>query len=95
MAKSSEPYFRASAEDWPAFVDSAAAVEIWSLWEVPAAAQLLWVLSDLLKLPPFSLRDFEFALLDPSSSALLGEIVTKLLIPDNAPYEFQGGDKLP
>ena len=90
------PYYDRSKEHWPTFVDAEEAAAVHDMWEVPAMAQLMWTLSEYFKLPGFSLRDFEIMVVEPSNSALLAEVVTKLLVPDGVTsYRFKQGDRLP
>lgn len=68
------------------------------MWELPAICHILWLLQDPLKLP-FSARllDYEIALVKPTNSTLLDNIITTLLATESKgtkAISFESGVKL-
>ncbi|CAK4778147.1 unnamed protein product [Aphanomyces euteiches] len=52
-----------------------------SMWQLPAACHILWLLQQPLKLKVFTtLREYEAALLNPATSPVLEDVFTKLLL---------------
>lgn len=62
------PYFTEDDDDWPEGANMQEVGEIRSMWELPAAAQLLWILEKSLRVRSYSLKDFEHAILWPTQS---------------------------
>lgn len=78
------------------FLDLGGLSKLRSTREFPALCHILWMLQQPLYIKiPNSLYDFEIALLLPESSSLLGDIFTKLLLPELKRQKLNAGFGLP
>ncbi|ETV69977.1 hypothetical protein, variant [Aphanomyces astaci] len=77
-----QPFYDEDMSDWHGtnvHLDELA--ELRGMWQLPAACHILWLLQQPLKLKVYnSLREYEAALLNPSTSAVLEDVFTKLLL---------------
>ena len=65
---STQPYFKEDWAEWPDNVNKGEVDTIRCMWELPAAAQLLWILEKSLRVRSYSLKDFEHAILWPTEN---------------------------
>ncbi|TMW64848.1 hypothetical protein Poli38472_009015 [Pythium oligandrum] len=81
-APMNKAFYVETGEDWHATnVDFDELTELRAMWQLPAAAHVLWLLQQPLTLRACNtLLEYEAALLSPESSTLLEDVFTKLLL---------------
>ncbi|ETV94188.1 hypothetical protein, variant [Aphanomyces invadans] len=76
------PFYDEDGAEWHGTtIDFNDLAELRGMWQLPAACHILWLLQQPLKLKVYnSLREYEAALLNPTTSAVLEDVFTKLLL---------------